>query len=173
MDIARMAEVEETSDLVVTMMKGNHGKNQDQLDNIYRTFEVDFPEEDEIRRRFRLVMDKIQETLDEKLSNIEFSRKALFHTLFTFYYDLLFGLGTKFKRRRAKALPSNITKVILSASDRIANGPLNEELAKILRGATANPGSRKSRFEFLRQSLKRASTWPSTARSISPTICGA
>jgi hypothetical protein len=156
-DIARMAEVEETSDLMLLMLDGLHGKNQGVLDKTYAKYEEDFPEATELARRFRTVMDKIDQTFGSRIQSSAFSRKTFFHTLFTFYYDLLFGLNTPLERKKPKDLPSTIVAALEETSDQILHGPLDERLAKVLRGATADYGSRKLRLELLQENLARAS----------------
>jgi uncharacterized protein with ParB-like and HNH nuclease domain len=78
-DIARMAEVEETSDLMLLILEGLHGKSQGALDRIYAKYEEDFPQATVLARRFRMVMDKIEETLGPQIQFSAFSRKTFFH----------------------------------------------------------------------------------------------
>ena len=158
-DIARMLEVEESSDLMLLILSGIHGKAQSTLNRVYKAYDEEekLPEAPELARRFRLVMDKIEETFGGHIRSSAFSRKTLFHTLFTFYYDLLFGLNTPLKRQKVKDLPSETVAALKEASDQILHGTLDEELAKVLRGATSHPGSRTLRLEFLKENLACAS----------------
>ncbi len=156
-DIARMIEVEETSDLVLTMMNGVHGKSQSALDRLYKNYEEDFPFLDEATKRFHTVLDKIDDTIGLNIKTTAFSRKVLFHTLTTFYYDLIFGLKNSLKVKiKPRPLPSNISSVINEASDKILHAPLSEDLAKVLRGGTGNLESRKVRLKLLQDTLKNA-----------------
>jgi hypothetical protein len=97
-DIARMLEVEETSDIAITMLKGVHGKNQKQITDFYRLYNNSFPKRAETIRRFRAVMDTIHDHLGQNIRSLAFRRKPLFHTLFSFYYDLVFGLDSPMSR---------------------------------------------------------------------------
>ena len=144
-----MIEVEETSDFIRLMLQGVQGRSQPALDNLYRKHEEVFPYQAEVTRRFHVVMDKIDGSLGGDLSSMAFSRRGLFETLFTFYYDLLFSLKSPLKRVKVKVLPSTAAIAIRRASDRIISGDLSEELAKVLRGATGNKGSREIRLKFL------------------------
>jgi hypothetical protein len=158
MDIARMLEVEETSDLILLMFDGVHGKSQSALNRIYKDCEEEFPDGQEVARRFRIVMDKIDETFGRYIQASAFSRKALFHTLFTFYYDLLFGIDSTLVRRKPNDLPEDIISIVQEKSDQILHGSLDEELAKVLRGATGNTGSRILRLEFMKAKTAIATT---------------
>ncbi len=125
-------------------------------DKVYKEWEEDFPQGAEVARRFRIVMDKIDETFGRHVRSSAFSRKALFHTLFTFYYDLLFGIGSSLVRQHPNDLPEDIVYIVQEKSDQILHGSLDEELAKVLRGATGNMGSRKLRLEFMKDIATRA-----------------
>jgi hypothetical protein len=153
MEIARMIEVEETSDLMLLMLKGIHGKSQSALNNIYKEWEEEFPQGLEVARRFRIVMDKIDETFGRNVQASAFSRKTLFHTLFSFYYDLLFGINNSLTKENPKKLPENISSIVKEKSDQILHGSL---LAKVLRGATGNIGSRLLRLEFMKDTAASA-----------------
>jgi hypothetical protein len=155
-DIARMQEVEETSDIILTMTKGVHGKNQPALDKLYADNEEEFPHADETSRRFRFTMDAIEDTFGEDIRASVFSRKAIFHTLFTLYYHLLYGLGSKLQKEKPKALPKRLVVALKNASDQITGEELEEDLAKALRGATSDLKSRRLRFEFLLDILEDA-----------------
>jgi uncharacterized protein with ParB-like and HNH nuclease domain len=56
-DIARMIEVKESSDILITMLERVHGKNQKQITAFYRRFNRKFPESIEVSRPFRHVLD--------------------------------------------------------------------------------------------------------------------
>jgi hypothetical protein len=155
-DIARMAEVEETSDLMLLMLTGIHGRSQEALNKVYATYEEEFPQGTELAHRFRLVMDKIEETFGKHIQSSAFSRKSLFHTLFTFYYDHLYGLNSPLERRKPNELSSPIVAAVKETSDQILHGRLDERLAKALRGATSDPGSRRLRLEFMQENLTLA-----------------
>jgi hypothetical protein len=124
MEIARMMEVEETGDLMLLMLEGIHAKNQPALNKVYEKWEDEFPQGPEVARRFRMVMDKIDETFGRHIRSSAFSRKTLFHTLFTFYYDLLFGIKSPLVRTHPNDLPDDITLVVQEKSDQIIDSEL-------------------------------------------------
>ena len=153
-----MTEVEETSDLILLMLEGIHGKNQSALNKLYRDGEEDFPQGPEVARRFRLVMDKIDETFGRHIRSSVFSRKTLFNTLFTYYYDLLFGIKSPTARISAHDLLDDITLIVKEKSDQTMHGLFDEELSKVLRGATSHASSRNIRLEFMKAPADRAVT---------------
>jgi hypothetical protein len=156
-DIARMVEVEETSEFLRLMIDGVQSKSQPALDDLYKKYEEDFPEAPEASRRFHTVMDKIDETLGEELSSLVFSRRALFETLFSFYYDLLFSLESSLKKRvKANTVPNQAVTTVRKASAVIMKGDLSDELSKVLRGGTGNKESRLVRLSFLNNMYKDA-----------------
>ena len=152
-EIARMIEVEETSDIVVTMLSGIHGKNQETIDAVYDTNDDAFPQKGEVVSRFRATMDAIDDTLGSELAHLAFRRKALFNTLATFYYDQLFGLKSKLSHARPSKLPKSVPEAVRKASAAIQSDSLPEDQRKALRGATAHLDSRKKRLQFLESKL--------------------
>jgi len=157
-DIARMIEVEETSDMAITMLDGVHGKNQKLITNTYRKYNPAFPSDAEVTRRFRAVMDAIDADLGGDLPRLEFRRKPLFHTLFTFYYDLMFGVGSSIKRATPKPPRKAAGHAVRVASQQIASGTVSQALSKVLRGATGHKPAREMRLRFLHETLKRAAS---------------
>lgn len=154
--IARMLEVEETSEFIRFMIGGVQANSQEALDRLYGDNEEEFPHKAEATRRFHTVMDRIDETVGPQLHSSAFSRRPLFNTLFTFYYDLIYGLETPLTKAKSESLPPEITTVVFKASEQILHGKLSEELAKVLRGATANKQSRLARLNYLRRLLRGA-----------------
>ena len=156
-DIARMIEVEETSDAMLLMLEGEHGRSQASLNRVYKQFEDQFDEGNEIQRRFDTIMENIDSLIGSEIRRTVFVRKTLFHTLFAFFYDLMYGFESELSRRSPAKLPKATRKAVLEASDRIKFANIPEELAKKLRGATSDYGSREARLEFLRDVLANVS----------------
>ena len=136
-------------------MQGVHGKNQKQIDHFYHQFDEVFTHAPEIERRYRAVMDSIDAMLGDELSTLEFRRKPLFHTLFTFFYDHTYGLTSSLKRTKPQPLSRYIADAVRIASEAIKTRQLPEELIRLLRGATGHKPSRTARLQFLEDSLGR------------------
>jgi len=154
-DIARMLEVEETSDLVITIVTGPHGKKQGTITKYYKDHNEEFSSSAEVTKRFRAVMDSINEHHGRELPTLVFKRKPLFHTLFTFYYDRMFGLKSSLRRARPRPVGREVAEAVRRASADIATGNVPEDLAKALRGATGDPRSREKRLQFLQSAYER------------------
>lgn len=156
-DIARMKEVEATSEFVLLIMKGLQGKTQRALDRMYRENEESFPGRPEVTRRFQSVMDQIDDTVGDELRSLVFSRQALFYTLFGYCYDLMFGLDSPLEPTAAKRIPTDLVGGLRQASNIIRHRDFgeDEDLRKALRGATSDIGTRTTRLNFLRRVCER------------------
>jgi hypothetical protein len=157
-DIARMIEVEETSDAMLLILEGNHGKTQAVLNRLYKKFEDEFEHSAEVAKRFNSVMDMIDETFGLRLRHTVFSRKALFHTLFAFTYDQMYGLKSKLIKKSPKKLNAHYQTAVFDASDIIKHGEVPDDLDKTLRAGTSDVGSRQIRIDFLKKVYKNVST---------------
>jgi len=158
-DIARMLEVEETSDLILSFIRGERGKSQRAIDKVYGEFDTRFPHSEVIEDRFRTVMDKIDAAIGENLASLEYSRKTLFHTLAVFVYDLIYGLGSPVTEGISpKSLPKEFAKTVVRASRDIGEERLPEDLLRALRGATGDAKSRELRLHHLASALEDVAT---------------
>jgi uncharacterized protein with ParB-like and HNH nuclease domain len=68
--IARMREVEITSDLVMNIIDGLTGKSQSKLNRIYTRFDKAFPTESIVADRFRKTMDTIEAAIGEEARQV-------------------------------------------------------------------------------------------------------
>jgi hypothetical protein len=89
--IARMLEVELTSELMIAMLAGQQDKKKS-IDSFYRDFDESFPKRKTVETRFAVVADCINTTMDDDLRDTEFRRVPLFYTLFCVIYHRLYGL---------------------------------------------------------------------------------
>lgn len=149
-EIARMQEAELVSDLLMLLDRGLQGKTRARIDDFYDKHEDEYAEERVATRRFRIVMDLIEDQVGDKISETSFSRSSLFYTLFGLYYDLAYGLGSPLKPIKARSVRS-LRRGLLQASDEIKAGDLDDVTAKALRGATSDLGTRKARLDFVRR----------------------
>lgn len=149
-EIARMEEVELVSELTQLMISGPSGHSQPALDRLYERFDESFHEDAEISRRFRAVMEVLDEHLGDELSALPFSRVPLFYTLFELVYELMFGLEVNLEKRPAGIVPRSLMSGVRRASSLIQAGNLDPELLKGLRGAASHVGVRADRLTFLR-----------------------
>jgi len=131
--IARMLEVELTSELMVAQLAGQQDKKR-AIDTFYAEKDESFPERQITERRFRQTIDVINESVSEILGESEFRRPPLFYTLFCVIYHRLFGLPEELalgggKGKLAKDDMLNIGGVLLSLSDKILAAKQGEVLS--------------------------------------------
>jgi hypothetical protein len=148
--VSRMLEVELVSELVVTMMKGLAAKNQRVLNQFYARYDDKFLESREIARRFRQVMDSVDELYGLSMARSSFSRVMHFFTLFVYLYDRLFGLGSRLSRIPPKPLPGGLKSRLREADRRFRESDLPVEVLQAVTGAATDLSKRKTRLDFLR-----------------------
>jgi hypothetical protein len=91
--IARMLEVEMTSELLIAQNKGMQDK-KGSIDDFYRDWENSYPTIAKDSTRFREVMDTLAQTFtDDQLSSSAFRRPPLFYTLYCVVYHHVYGLS--------------------------------------------------------------------------------
>jgi hypothetical protein len=147
--LSRMQEVEFVSDLVVNMRQGLTGKSQAVLGKYYRTNDEHFPQKEEIARRFRRVMDVVDDVYGARISQGAFTRVMHFFTLFAYLYDKMYGLGSTLNRRAPDPVPANLPKHLALVDARFRSGELPRRVAEAVAGAATDVGKRRTRLEFL------------------------
>lgn len=90
--IARMSEVELTSELLIAEIAGMQDK-KNSVDQFYKDYDETFESSKKYSTRFRQVVDQISEAFEDSLVDTEFSRVPLFYTLFCAIYHREFGLA--------------------------------------------------------------------------------
>lgn len=127
--IARMLDVELTSELMVVQLDGLQDKKKS-IDNFYAAFDQRFSEGRRVRSRFSGTLDVIEETVSETLASSEFRRPPLFYSLFCTVYHRQYGLP-KFNQTTPKRALGSIERAGLSSA--VA------KLSEIIEGARENP----------------------------------
>jgi len=90
-NIARMNEVELTSELMIVLLDGLQDKKKS-IDEFYRDYDEVFQSKSDIERKFRAVIDELNKHIGDDLETTEFRRTPLFYTLFTAVAHRMFGL---------------------------------------------------------------------------------
>lgn len=147
--IARMKEVETTSDLLMTMIEGLTGKTQARLDKLYKRYDQELPGESEIARRFRRTMDAVDDLIGGDVHNTVYSSPVYFFSLFTFIYDRLYGLESDFKRTKAAKLPSGLKECLLRVSQDFETEEVPDYVLDAVQRASSDTGRRKTRHKYL------------------------
>lgn len=89
--IARMAEVELTSELLIVGLDGLQDKKKS-IDNFYENLDESFPKSACGIERFKKVIDEIGQSCGEILAKSEFRRVPLFYSLYGAVYHRMFGV---------------------------------------------------------------------------------
>lgn len=147
--VARMQEVELTSDLVMNMLDGVTGKSQTKLDKLYGRYDDSFNHSNEITRRFGKTMEAIADVIGDRLPETIFSREVNFFTLYTYMYDRMYGLGSDLTRRAPNDLPAHLRASLIRASADLRTENVPDEVLDAMRRASADVGRRRTRLAYL------------------------
>ena len=145
-EIARMNEVEFTSEFLIFMLTGNiAGKNQAAIRKYYKDLDRKFPQKTEISRRFRHVMSVIDAEFGTKLATTGSRGRAIFYALFASVYTLSYGSEKLAETRRQPTAISGkdlarIRECEINIADRTAPNPVLTALSQ----AVTNLSSRKT-----------------------------
>ena len=101
--IARMSEVELTSELMIVLTDGMQHK-KDTIESFYEKYDGDFSAHLKTEKRFRSVIDGIKTILEDDLKDTEFRRSPFFYTLFSVVGHRMFGIPGQSLVRRKGAL---------------------------------------------------------------------
>jgi uncharacterized protein with ParB-like and HNH nuclease domain len=148
-NIARMNEVELTSELTILIMRGEINSKTHWIDKYYALYEEKFSERFEVEKRFRLVMDTIEEFFGENIKywNI---KKTLFYALFASIYFLYYGIGNKLNiKDKQKNIPNDRIKQLEKSIINIAERKVPERIVSSLTKRTTDRSSRKALVEYL------------------------
>ncbi len=170
--IARMYEVEMTSELLMLMTEGIIAKRQPAIRRYYEKNDDEYTIGEVSKQRFRAVMDAIEDYVPE-VGKTVFRQQAMFYSLFGFLYEMMFGLGSNMEKVKHRAIESGTTEALLEASAIVSSGNIARELGsrgielggegeedpktlverveKSLRGASGDAASRNVRLELLRR----------------------
>lgn len=89
--IARMLEVEFTSELLVLGIDGLQDKKKS-LNNFYTQFDEKLPNRRTIEKRFRATIDEFSEVMADDIPTSEFKRPPLFYSAYACIFHRMFGL---------------------------------------------------------------------------------
>jgi hypothetical protein len=89
--IARMLEVELTSELLIAQIAGMQDKKTT-IDHYYSEYDDNYLDRTSHEHRFRSVIDAITESLGDSIKTTEFTRPPLFYTLFGAIYHYQYAL---------------------------------------------------------------------------------
>lgn len=147
--IARMKEAEITSDIAVMMLSGYGGKSQAAIDTAYKDNDEVFLQADVVSRRFRRVLDAVDELVGDQMEQTPYRTENWFIPLFFVLYETLWP-GVSIDRNEApKRLPSGFSRRLTDAAERLGFSELPAEVQDATRGAATDTTRRRIRFGYL------------------------
>ena len=152
-EIARMEDVELVGDIFFTMLNGIQHITDKKRDDLYKQYDSEFENRDQLKHNFQQVIDQISDLYGEKMPDSVFHRPPMFLTLFAVFYHELFGLPGILKSSRRKKLPKRIASRLGTIDERFSSNDLPQEVAKSRRGGAGNRDSRMILFEFVQKQI--------------------
>lgn len=149
-DIARMEEVEFTSELMLVILEDVSAKSQSRIDAAYKHFDAAFEPADIVSTRIRAVMDEIENLLGSLVAQTCFSGVGMFYALFAYVYDAMYGLGSKVNKAKPQPVPSSMKQRLVKVAKKYERQEFDPELAKAIRGGAGDLSSRQIRLKFVR-----------------------
>lgn len=126
-NIARMLEAEFVSEVFIAFLEGMQDKKKS-IDSFYDRHDEEFREQTRVEKRFREVVDDLEESLGEALASTVFRRPPLLYSLFCVVYHRRYGLP-----RTSISSP----KKALTGSDRLSLREAVETLSARVEAARA------------------------------------
>lgn len=127
--IARMLEVELTSELLILGLAGLQDK-KNSIDNFYEKYDENFSDRDQAQKRFRTLIDDMERSVGQYLGDLEFRRPPLFYTLYGALYHHRYGVPefdiASPKRAITKSDQEDLQSAITKLSELIASARADE-----------------------------------------------
>ncbi|MDP2649296.1 MAG: DUF262 domain-containing protein [bacterium] len=149
-NIARMEEVELTSDLVNLIIFGIRNRSKNELNKLYKNYDDKFPNKIEVENRFRNIIESINEEIGENIKNTAFSKKTLFYILFSIFYHAKYEIKSPLKKISAKPISKDFVKGVLAKGEQISNGKASQSVLEASRRQTTNEKNRKILFNYFK-----------------------
>lgn len=145
-DVAQMREVELTSDLMGYLLRGTQARTKAAINSLYKALDEEFGNRSTVEEEFRATFDFLEGVYASGASRSTLKRfrsSAWFYTVFSLAAESVRGDGD---------LTPDELRDRLEDAEVMLRQPreLEEDLVKVLRGATADRRSRTVRGEFLR-----------------------
>jgi hypothetical protein len=151
--IARMADAEFTSELVICMLDGIKQTKLPDIRGYYKNFDEAFPKAEQIREQFAAVIDIIGAAYREELPSSQFRRVPLFFSLFLVIYDAIYGMpNTPVPHGKIAVHERSLRTRLLAAEQnfdalRLPDGGVG--LRELSSRATADAARRRDRHRIL------------------------
>jgi hypothetical protein len=153
--IARMNEVELTSEFMIMMMNGILEKNNKTIDRFYSEFDTSFTDGPEVSARFRATFDTIETLFPRDVIASLFSSRTVFYSLYAATYGMQYGLRSsstgrrKLSRDKPKAIRGGVVERLKKAAAAIKRQDVPPRVLKATRGATTHASERRVIIGYL------------------------
>ena len=148
-DIARMQEVELTSEFALMMMNGVTQKSKKRIDDAYKNLDRKYPMQKEIEHRFHTIMDTIDDKLGASVVLDLFKGRTLFYGLFAAIYELQYGLGAPMEPMKPRQLAPQALDRIISSGQRINDRSAPDKVLDSVTRRTTNLQERNRVFSYI------------------------
>lgn len=154
-DIARMSEVEFTTECISVIIHNKiSGKSFPQLENLYKILDETYPFKEEIEKRFRFVMDSIENLFGNNI-DLVFHKKTLAYVFFAVLYEIHYGIDSSINEPiKPKTVSNKQISGIKLASERIKTRTAPEEVLDSSDRRTTNPKERNIVFNYILKNIK-------------------
>lgn len=158
--IARMLEVEFTSELLIAELDGMQDKKKS-IDRFYADYDQGFPQRKKMMDRFHSTMATLADVAGDVLRDMEFRRPPLLYSLFCSLYHRLFGLPscslprsrsariTRSAVRNAAGAVHELSDIVAAAKDKEPVPEAYRPFVLACAGQTDNIGPRRIRMETI------------------------
>jgi hypothetical protein len=151
-EIARMQEVELTSELSISIIEGSIlGKSSAQIENYYKRKDEKYDEREEVEKRIRDTLNFIYQNFLGNKNDFVFFKKTIFYTFFIACYDLLYGLNASSTMPKiANKIAQTTVNDLKVKGDRIRERTAPSNVLEATDRRTTNPKERKDLFNYLK-----------------------
>lgn len=156
-DIARMKEVEHTSECVLMIINQKiEGKSAANIESAYKNYDETYFYRTEVENRFRSVMESIDNYFAPYSPEFVFYKKTLIYVFFALVYELQFGLQQPLSiPSQLRQLTSDQISQIKLASERIKTRTAPELVLDSSDRRTTNPKERTVLFKYLLRMIRK------------------
>lgn len=152
-ELARMEEVELSSEVYILMVQGIFAKTKSTVDRYYKIYDDEFPQREVCEDRFRRLFDAMEESIGQLIPKLSLRRKAIFFNLISLFYDLMYDIGSELRPLKPRSLPRGLPERIMRLDQRIRTGEVPEAVSEALARRTTHVGSRRTVINFLKTSV--------------------
>jgi Protein of unknown function DUF262 len=152
-DISRMHEVELTSECMLAFIDSEiSAKSPVKLEKLYKLYDEKFSAREEIERRFRIVMDNIENNFASSNVNSPLLKKRLIYTSISVVYDAIFGLETPVSAKaKTRKIEAGSWNKLSEVSDQLLKRTAPKSVLDSSDRRTTNIKERQTLHDFLKK----------------------